>query len=188
MSDFSAHHALEEAQERSEHKGNPTVAIAAALLAVLAAVATMFAHSRSTTALVQKNEAILSQASSSDKYNYYEAKSIKEHLYQALLDAKIGDPSARISLQRTATRQAAEKKPILQQARELEKETEQHQRHAELALRAYETFEIAVTLFEVSIVFVSISALAGSRALIWIAGLSSMVGVYFLIAGFLQHF
>lgn len=188
MSDFSAHHALEEAQERSEHKGNPTVAIAAALLAVLAAVATMFAHSRSTTALIQKNEAILAQANSSNKYNYYEAKSIKEHLYQALLDAKIGDPSARAALQRTASREAQEKKPILGQARELEKETEQHQTHAELALRAYETFEIAVTLFEVSIVFVSISALAGSRALIWIAAVSSVVGVYFLIMGFLQHF
>lgn len=188
MSDFSAHHALEEAQERSEHRGNPTVAIAAALLAVLAAVATMFAHSRSTTALVQKNEAILAQSAASNQWNYFESKSIKQHIYQALLDAKAGDPSARSSVQKTADREEREADKPHRKAIELESQTEKHQTHAELALKAYETFEIAVTLFEVSIVFVSISALAGSRALIWIAGVSSIMGVYFLIMGFLQHF
>lgn len=188
MSDFSAHQALEEAQARSERTGNPTVAITAALLAVLAALATMFAHSRSTTGLVEKNEAILSQSAASNKWNYFEAKSIKEHVYQALLDAKAGDPASRASLGRTVEREKREAAVPFAQAQAFESQTEKHQMHAELALKAYETFEIAVTLFEVSIVFVSISALAGSRALIWIAGVSSLAGLYFLILGFAQHF
>ena len=44
-----------------------------------------------------------------------------------------------------------------------------------------------VTLFEVSIVFVSISALAGSRNLLFIAGGTSAIGVIFLVIGFLHH-
>ena len=188
MSDFSAHHALEEAQERSETKGNPTIAIAAAILAVLAAFATLFAHSRSTTALVQKNEAILTQAAASNNWNFFEAKSIKQHVYQAFLDAKVGDAKSRALLKQTVDREKRESVQPFNLARHLDAQTEGHQTHAELALKAYETFEIAVTLFEVSIVFVSISALAGSRALIWIAGISSVAGVYFLIMGFLQHF
>ncbi|MDP9017105.1 MAG: DUF4337 domain-containing protein [Candidatus Eremiobacteraeota bacterium] len=188
MSDFSAHEALEQAQERSEHsRGNPTVAIAAALLAVLAALSTMFAHSRSTTGLVEKNEAILAQARASDKYNYYEAKQIKFHLYNALLDAGLGDQAARARMLAKATSEQTKSKPILKQAQTLEAQAEERQLHSESALHAYETFEIAVTLFEVSIVFVSISALAGSSALIVIAGVSSSIGIVFLILGFLRH-
>ena len=187
MSDFSPHHALEEAQERSEHKSNPTVAIAAALLAVLAAIATLFAHSRSTTALVEKNEAILAQAQATNNWNYFEAKSIKQHVYQALLDAHLAGKAAQPALTAVVEREQNESKLPLGLAKHFDSQTEGHQRHAELALKAYETFEIAVTLFEVSIVFVSISALAGSRALIWIAGAISFGGLYFLITGLAQH-
>lgn len=188
MSDFSVHHALEEAHERSEHaRGNPTVAIAAAILAVLAALATMLAHNRSTSGLVEKNQAILSQARSSDQYNYYESTRIKAHLYEALNDAGLGNSKQRAKLKKTAVREERKAKPILARADALEKEARGHEDHSELALKAYETFEIAVTLFEVAIVLVSISALSASRSLLMIAGASSAIGVLFLAMGLL-HF
>nr|MDQ6930629.1 DUF4337 family protein [Candidatus Eremiobacteraeota bacterium] len=91
-------------------------------------------------------------------------------------------------LQSTADREKKESAPILSNAKSLETQTAQHERHAELALKAYETFEIAVTLFEVSIVFVSISALAATGALLWIAGGSTLIGVIYLVMGFFQHY
>lgn len=189
MSDFNVHRALEEAHERGEHaQSRPAIAIAAAVLAVLAAVATMLSHNRSTIGLSQKNEAILTLSRSADQYNYYEAKSIKQHLYQALLDAGTANPKSRQLLQSTADREKKESLPILAHAKSLEAQTAEHERHAELALKAYETFEIAVTLFEVSIVFVSISALAATRALLLTAGGSTLLGAVFLVMGFVQHY
>ena len=188
MSDFSVHKTLEEVHERGEHaKNNPTVAIAAAVLAVLAALATMLALNRSTLGLVEKNQTILSQARASDTYNYYEATKIKAHLYEALHEAGLGDPKEHARLQAEGAREERKSAPLLLKAQTLETQSSKHEEHSEVALKAYETFEVAVTLFEVSIVFVSISALAASRTLLWIAGVSSIIGVIFLAMG-LAHF
>lgn len=188
MSDFSVHKALDEVHERSEHaKTNPTVAIAAAILAVLAALATMLAYNRSTLGLVEKNQAILSQARASDTYNYYESTKIKAHLYEALHEAGLGDPKEHARLQVEGAREERKSAPLLLKAQDLETKTTKHEEQSDIALKAYETFEIAVTLFEVSIVFVSISALAANRTLLWIAGASSTIGVIFLALGLL-HF
>lgn len=188
MSDFKAHEALEQAQERSEHAhGNPTVAIAAAILAVMAALATMLTHSRATTGLVQKNEAILVQSKSTSQFNYYEAKRIKYYVYNALLEAGLGDAKTRPILTANAKREAREAAPILKKAQALQDEATGHEEHAEKALQAYEVLEVAVTLFEVSIVFVSISALTRNQALVFVAGGSSVVGVIFLVLGLLRH-
>lgn len=189
MSDFSAHRAIEEAQERSEHgRSNPTMAIAAAIFAVLAALSTMLAHSRSTTALAEKNEAILAQAKATDQYNYYQSKRIKFHLYSALHEAGLGDPAAHARLQADAGREERASKPLLDKAVTLETKADRLQESSELALHAYEILEIAVTLFEVSIVLVSISALAQARPLIFIAMGSAGIGIIFLIKGLLAHF
>lgn len=189
MSDFSAHRAIEEAGERAEHgRSNPTVAITAAIFAVLAALATMLAHSRSTTALAEKNEAILAQARATDAYNYYESKRIKYHLYSALHDAGLGDPAAHKQLESEAVREQRGAVPILTKAQGLETKATTLQESSELALHAYETLEIAVTLFEVSIVLISISALAQTRPLIFVSMGSAAVGFIFLIKGLFAHY
>lgn len=189
MSEFSAHRAIEEAQERSEHgRSDPGMAIAAAIFAVLAALSTMLAHSRSTTALAEKNEAILAQAKATDQYNYYESKRIKFHLFNALLEAGLGDPAAHKRLQGDAAREAQAALPIQKRAAALEQKADRLQESSELALRAYETLEFAVTLFEVSIVFISISALARARFLVYVAMGSAGIGLIFFIKGLLAHF
>jgi len=74
MNDFSAAKALEESHERHEHivrGGNKIVPIAAAVLAVFAAIASLVAHHNSTSALAVKNEAILAESKSSSQYAYY---------------------------------------------------------------------------------------------------------------------
>lgn len=188
MSDFSAHKALEEAHERDEHaRSNRAVAIPAAVFAVLAALATLLAHGRSTTALLDKDEAILAQSRASDTYNYYESKRIKYHLYQALTTTAIATGPAHQKLAAVAKKEAHDAKPILAHAQALERDTLDYEQHSERALRAFELLEFSVTLLEVSIVFVSISALARSRALLFVAGGTALAGFVFLILGVLHH-
>ncbi|GAC1498532.1 MAG: hypothetical protein NVS1B14_01580 [Vulcanimicrobiaceae bacterium] len=188
MSDFSAHKALEEAHERAEGRGNVWISLTAALLAVLAAIATMLAHSRSTTALLEKNEAILTQAKASDQYNYYESKRIKYHIYNALDQAGIGAAAGQKRVGAVAAHEKKAAGPILLQAQGMEKKSAEHQDRSERALKAYEILEIAVTLFEVSIVFVSISALTKIRFLLYLSGATGAFGAVFLVMGLARHF
>ena len=62
--------------------GNKLVSLAAAIIAVLAALGTLFSHHRSIAALSAKNQAILTQARATDTYNAYEAKQIRYNIYQ----------------------------------------------------------------------------------------------------------
>ncbi len=57
--------------------GNRLVSLAAAIIAVLAALGTLYSHHRSISALSVKNAAILTQARATDTYNAYEAKQIR---------------------------------------------------------------------------------------------------------------
>ena len=188
MGDFHPHKALEEAHERSEHaENNRLVAILAATFAVLAAIATLLAHARSVTALVDKDEAILAQSKAFDAYNYYESKRIKFHLYQAFVTVNLGTPAAHKRLADVAIKEQNDAKPILDNARHYETEATADQNHAERALRAFERLEAAVTLLEVSIVFVSISALIRNRALLVASGVIAAGGLVFLVIGVRYH-
>ena len=187
MSDFSAHKALEEAEERGEHGHHPWISIAAALFAVLAAVATMLAHSRSTTALVEKNTVILDQAKASDSWNQYESKRIKYYVYQAWIDVRFGDAATQKRLVAVAKREKHAALDPKARALKFEELSEQAGERAERALKAYETLEIAVTLFEISIVFISISAVTKNRMLVYLAGAAAAGGAVFLIQGILYH-
>jgi hypothetical protein len=88
--EFDAHKAVEEAQERGEHAGEAKfrgILLLAALVAVIAAIASLLSNQHATAALQAKNEAILDQAHATDAWNFYEARSIKQHIYQAASDA-----------------------------------------------------------------------------------------------------
>ncbi len=189
--DFNAHKALEDAERRHEHAAQAErrwIPMAAAVVAVFAALATLFSNQRSTVALIAKNEAILAQTKASDQYNYFEAKRIKYHMYAAFADAHItSSVVGERHLRSVAQKEEREAKPILDTARKLERDSIADQERSERALRAHEVLEVAVTLFEVSIVFVSISALTTSRLLAYVAAASTTIGMVFFFIGLVVH-
>ena len=89
---------------------------------------------------------------------------------QAFVTVNLGTPAAHKRLADVAIKEQNDAKPILEGARHYETEATADQDHAERALRAFERLEAAVTLLEVSIVFVSISALTRNRALLVASG------------------
>lgn len=140
------------------------VSLAAAIIAVLAALGTLFAHHRSISALSAKNQAILTQARASDTYNAYEAKQIRYNIYRAILSSELvrnGENRAR--LESVAASEQSSAPAVLQRAKALEAQSTRDDDRSESILKSYETLQFATTLFEISIVLVSISALARSR-------------------------
>jgi hypothetical protein len=167
--------------------GNRIISAAAAIAAVLAALGTLFAHHRSILALSEKNQVILTQTRLTDTYNAYEAKQIRYSVYRALLAGDlVRNPANRARLEAIADGEQASMPADLAKATELENQSARDDEHSQAIFKSYETLQLATTLFEISIVLVSISALAGARILLPIGGGASAIGVALLVFGLFQ--
>lgn len=160
------------------------VALVTAIVAVLAALGTLFAHHRSIGALSVKNAAILAQARASDTYNAYEAKQIRYNIYRALLASQlVRDAATRARLEAVADKEQSSAPAVLEKAKALEEQSTHDDERSEAILRSYEVLQFATTAFEVSIILVSISALAGTRIFLPFACAVSGVGLVLFVAG-----
>ncbi|MBV8530800.1 MAG: DUF4337 family protein [Candidatus Eremiobacteraeota bacterium] len=170
-----------------ESRNNRLVSLAAAILAVLAALGTLFAHHRSITALSAKNQAILAQARASDTHNAYEAKEIRYNIYRALLASDlVRSAETRKRLESAAEHERASASSVREKAESLAKQAMQDDDRSETVLKSYELLQFAAAAFQISIVLVSISALAGARFLFPFGCALSGVGLVLFVAGFVQ--
>jgi len=165
------------------NSGSRLVSLAAAIIAVLAALGTLFAHHRSISALSAKNQAILAQARASDTFNAYEAKQIRFNIYGALIaSGLVKDAQTKSRLQSSAESENAAAPAVLERAKALESQARNDDERSERILKSYELLQFATTAFEISIVLVSISALSGGRRLLSAGcGLSGLGLVLFII-------
>jgi len=167
-----------------ERTRNRPVALVTAIIAVLAALGTLFAHHRSISALSVKNAAILTQARASDTYNAYEAKQIRYNIYKALLASDlVRDGATRARLEAVAEKEQSTSPDVLDKAKALEEQATHDDERSEAILKSYEILQMATTAFEVSIILVSISALAGTRFFLPFACALSGVGLLLFVAG-----
>lgn len=190
MPEFHAAHAINEANERNEQlaEGEKLAPVLAAIIAVCAALATLFANHSSITGLATKNEAILAMNKASDQFNYYESKRIKVQLNQALLNAGVVQNSAGLKkMQALMHKEDTQAKTILKDAQGLQKQSDDEYESAERYMRSYEKFEVSATFFEVSIVLASITALMRTKTLLWVAGAGAIVGIAFFTQGWFLH-
>ncbi|MGC2131101.1 MAG: DUF4337 family protein [Candidatus Aquilonibacter sp.] len=147
-----------------------------AIVAVLAALGTLYSHHRSIQALALRNDAVLLTQKASDQYQYYQSKQLKVTLYRAL------------KLPKDATTEERSSLTVYSEAKKLEEQADRDQDRAEALLKSFETLEIATTLFEISIAFASISALMGARLPIWLCVALSASGIITGIIGYLQAY
>jgi hypothetical protein len=175
--------AFEEARERNERggEGERWIPVAAAVLAVLAAVSGFLSNVRSTAALVAKNDAIVATAHASDTYAQYQAERQKFYAYQSLIDAGVARDVAKV--RKIASREAKKAPPLLLKAHGFEEQATRLDEHSDALLSSHERIEVAATLFEVAIVLVSISALAGSRLLPVTAAVATAIGIVIFVVG-----
>jgi hypothetical protein len=166
-------HLQEEIHHHAEHGGAAWiswVALSTALLAVLAAIAGLLSGKHA-------NEAMMSQIEASDRWSYYQAKSIKA----AVLDAKM-------SLATSGNEQDKEKAAKYQEEEsEIKGEAEHKESEAKTNFHAHEVYARSVTMFQIAIAIAAISALTKRRRFWIVSLLFGAAGGVFLVLGALVH-
>jgi hypothetical protein len=149
-------HLHEQTHETAKH-GGPAwiswVALSTAILAVLAAIASLLSGEHA-------NEAMLTQIEASSQWSYYQAKSIKA----AVLDAKVaftGTPDQLDESKRARYEQEQQK---------IRSEAEHKQAAAKSYFHKHEVFARGVTMFQIAIAIAAISALTRKRSF-WVVSL-----------------
>jgi hypothetical protein len=181
------HEHLEHA-EHAEHaveSGSSFLITVSATIAVLAVVAAVLASLESTetaTAIGEKNEAVLKQNQASDQWAFYQAKSLKQKMYE--IAAATGSPKAD-DFTKEANRNSTEGKEIKKQAEELEKTRDEKLIEAEKHEKREHELTIAATLVHVGIAIATVSIITRGQRWPWhgsivlgIAGVLTAIWTY----------
>lgn len=171
-----------ELPEAVEHGDSPLtvpVSVTMSILAVLVAGATLLGHRAHT-------EELLLQSQATDKWSYYQAKNIRFHEVQSVLDlldalspqATEKTKAVRDKYAKEVERYQADKSDIGDEAQKLEEERD-------LVSRRADRFDGGEALLEVGLVICSLTLLT-KRRFFWFAGmLVGLAGVILALTGFL---
>jgi len=147
------------------------IALSTAILAALAAIASLEAGATVNEALVLKTESTRLQSQASDQWAYYQAKGIKADVVQASAaswTAAGKTPPANIASE--TARYSAQQDTIRGKAKELESERDAKSHEADELLERHHHYAGAVALFQVAIALGAIAALTRVRA-VWIGSM-----------------
>ena len=159
IADLKADRASQKDKEQHEWWTKYT-AVSLVFVAVLAAVATQWAGKYSSRTLVELNNATFLQAGASDQWSYYQAKSIKQNLYEALSEvapeeAGAGATNGAAAFAAKVPKYGKEKEEIREKAEALEKKRDaasQSSQHSGSMGTAVSVFQIAIALGSISLV------------------------------------
>jgi hypothetical protein len=175
---------LEVHTHHGEHGENPLVipvSMTMSILAVLVAVATLFGHRTHT-------EELLLQAQATDQWAYYQAKNIRLHEMQSMVDLlnvvttqdKEKTELLREKYQKEVQRYSSDKDSISDKAKEEENERD--------VLRAKaDRFDAGEGILEIALVICSLTLLTDKKFFWYAAILIGTAGIVISLAGFLRH-
>ena len=176
----------EKIDEQREKRGGSFlrwISLTTAVLAALAAIASLKAGATVNEALVLKTDATRLQAQASDQWAYYQAKGIKGAVAQSAINAwEAAGKSAPSRLSAETVRYVAQQDSISRRATELEHQRDEKSREAEGLLAQHHIYAAAVALLQISIALGAIAALTGSR-LVWFGsvGLGAVAAILLAI-------
>jgi cell division protein FtsN len=150
----------EAAEERASRGWILWLSLSTAIVAVLAAIASLQSGSYANEAIVQKNDAVLHQSKADDAWAYYQAKGVKASIYAMQADPR---------WQAAAEKEKAEQKEVQAQAQEEEKKVAERDEQSEHSLHVHHTFAKSVTLFQVAIALAAIAALTRRKPMWWVS-------------------
>ncbi len=176
------HEAIKEELEREGGRFLKQISLTTALLAVLAALASLQAGATVNMALVLKTEATRLQSEASDQWAYYQAKGIKAAVQEGARATWLAmgrEPPAQY--EERMKRYGEEQAEIQNKAREKERERDEKLRESDHLLHRHHGFAGAVALFQVSIALGAVAALTRSR-LVWGSSLlAGGAGIIFFV-------
>ena len=169
-------HLHEDMEHHAKHSGERWtlgVALSSALLAALAAVASLQAGHHA-------NEAMISQITAANQWSYFQSKSIKESQLKGKLDILEAVGKSALAADKSKLEEyKTDKEKIQATAEEKEKEA-QHE------LKTHQIFARSVTLFQIAISIGAISVLT-RRPKFWFVSLGlGVTGLVFFVQAFLS--
>ena len=197
--EHAAGHGDHGAAKSAAPKWTTYLSVSTALIAVFAAISALLSGSNSNEAILNKSEAMLAQSQASDKWAFYQAKSVKNAVAtrQAELlgvmhgeqgsNAPADDPMTRAAakLVTAAKGYEAEEDSIKKQAEKLEEEVKESNERTEVLMERHHKFAITVTLLQISIALSAIAALTRRKPL-WFLGMAvSAGGIAMFVRGFM---
>jgi hypothetical protein len=181
------HEAIKEEFEKERSSFLKQISITTAILAVLAALASLQAGSTVNLALALKTEAVQLQNQASDQWAYYQAKGVKAEIQEAsrtswLAMGKEPPPQYQQKMKYYQVEQAG----IMKTAQEKERARDEKMRESEHLLHRHHGFAKAVALFQISIALGAVAALTRSR-LVWFGSLlAGCTGIIFFALPFVD--
>ncbi|MEO6209018.1 MAG: DUF4337 family protein [Gemmatimonadaceae bacterium] len=160
-----------EKEEKGGSRLIRSIALSTALLAALAAIASLEAGATVNEALVLKTESTRLQSQASDQWAYYQAKGIKAAVVQSSAASWVAvgkAPPSDIATQ--IAHYAAQQDSIRNQAKELEAERDTKSHEADALLERHHHYAGAVALFQVAIALGAIAALTRVRV-VWVGSM-----------------
>lgn len=182
---------LEEAREQAEEGGGRSrwitwLSLSTAILAVLAAVASLESGDHANEAIVLKTDATLTQSAADDAWAYYQAKSIKQDMYEALAPLA-PRPEVGAEWTKRAAEERTSKEERKAEAEKLGAEVKAADAESKHHLHLHHEFAKSVTTFQVAIALAAIAALARRKPVWWLSLAVGGLGAVFLVLGFVPH-
>jgi hypothetical protein len=179
---------VEEARERSEDPERTRwltwLSLSTAIVAVLAAVASLESGGHANEAILLKTNATLTQSAADDAWGYFQAKAIKEEIYTAIAPLA-PRPEVAGDWKRRAEAEAAAKGESKAEAEKLAAEVKAADEESKHELHVHHQFAKSVTIFQVAIALAAIAALTRRKPVWWLSLGVGAVGCVFLGLGFM---
>lgn len=182
IADLKADRVSQKEKERKESWTKYT-SLTIVFLAVLAAIATQWSGRYGSRVLAALNDSTFQQAKASDQWSYYQAKSIKQNLYEVTRESVIthGDtnPTAGQKQEDVSAKIAkyeAEKTKIKSDAETFEKLRDKARQDASEASRLGSGMGSAVAMFQISIALGSICLLTKKKSLWYLSIAIGVIG------------
>ncbi len=174
--------AIDHEIERHEEPFLRWIALATAILATLAALASLKAGATVNEGLVLKTEATRLQAQASDQWAYYQAKGIKASVARAAAASwQAAGRTVPQAVDSVTAKETRDQRAVQDSARALERARDRASLDADHLLDIHHGFADAVTFFQVAVALASVAALTRSRPVWWVSVLLGVVGL--VVAG-----
>lgn len=152
-------------------------------LAVLAAIATQWSGKYGSRVLAALNDSTFQQAKASDQWSFYQAKSIKQNLYEISRESVTTHADANTpagmrpeDVAAKIAKYEAEKKQIKEEAEKFEKLRDKARQDASEASRLGAGMGSAVAMFQISIALGSICLLTKKKSLWYLSLALGVIG------------
>jgi hypothetical protein len=179
------HESIHEELEKEGGALLRSIALTTAILAVLAALASLRAGATVNEALALKTESTRLQAEASDQWAYYQAKGIKAAVQEGMRASWLAaGKAAPEGIEAKVARYEKEQEAISEKAKEKEKERDAKEAEAEHLMHLHHRYALAVALFQVAIALGAVAALTRIKLVWWgsiLVGLGGLASLAMLL-------